>query len=213
MDKTVSRIFSGPLADRNRLVGFTLVEVLIGATLSGFVLAGVLSAFLMMGRMGANIQNYTEIESKARQSLEQFSREVRLAYAIAGTTLNNSSVTLNIPDTTANRTGTGSGAYNVTYTFEAANNQLTRAVNGGTPVPFITGIQLIPGTTSFFKYYRLLNPENFDMGEGYLFNSAVAGIPREARQIEVSFVLQRKSVTVATASNKVLSARFILRNK
>jgi Tfp pilus assembly protein PilW len=213
MDKMDSPISSGRPAERNRRLGFTLVEVLIGATLSSFVLAGVLSAFLMMGRMGANIQNYTEIESKARQSLELFSREVRLAYSIAGTTLDSSTVTLNIPDTTSNRTGTGSGAYTVTYTYDAVNSQLTRAVNSGTAVPFITGIQLIPGSTAFFKYYRLLNPENFEMGKGYLFNSAVATIPREARQIEISFVLQRKSVTVATASNKVLSARFILRNK
>jgi hypothetical protein len=137
---------------------------------------------------------------------------VRLAYAVT-TGFSGTSVTLSIPDNTEIRNGTGTGAYTVTYAFDTANSQLTRAVNGGTASPLVTGIQLIPGSTDFFKYYRFLNPENFDLGQGYLYNSAVATNIREIKQIEINFVLLRKNMTVATATNKVLSARFILRNK
>jgi Tfp pilus assembly protein PilW len=212
MDNMDSQIFSGRRADRRQGAAFTLVEVLIGATLSSFVMIGVLSTFLMMGRMGANIQNYTEIEAKARESLELFSREVRLAYAVESD-FSGTKVTLRIPDTTATRNGTGAGSYIVTYEFDTANSRMTRAVNGGTASPLVTGIQLIPGSSVFFKYYRFLNPENFDLGKGYLYNSAIARTFSEIRQIEINFLLQRKDMTVASATNKVLSARFILRNK
>jgi len=50
---------------------------MIGATISSFLLVGILSTFLLMGRSSANIVNYTQIEAKARQSLELFSREAR----------------------------------------------------------------------------------------------------------------------------------------
>lgn len=209
--------------ERRRQGGFTLVEVLIGATVSSFLLVGVLAAFLMMGRIGANIRNYTEIEAKARKSLELFSREVRLAYDVSS--YSGTSVTLKIPDTTSSRTGTGTGAYTVTYAFDSVNGLFTRT---GPPIDqptgtssttsLITGVQAISGST-FLNYYRYVRQTSTDsLGKGYEegFGDGVSNVAinsREIQQIEVNFLLQRKDVTVATATNKVLSARFILRNK
>ena len=221
MERTASQISFIQPTERRRSRGFTLVEVLIGATLSGFTMVGVLSTFLLMGRTGANIRNYTEIESKARASLEQFSREVRMAYNV--TAYDGTSVTLSMPDTTANRVPTsGSAYYTVTYTFDTTSNSLTRV---GPPITdptatsstttLISGVQLLPGSSAFLNYYRYVNPSDYAVGAGYDGNYTYfpATSAREIRQIEVSFLLQRKDVTVATASNKVLSARFILRNK
>ncbi len=186
---------------------------MIGATISSFLLVGILSTFLLMGRSSANIVNYTQIEAKARQSLELFSREARLAYQVSA--YSNDSVTLHIPDNTSNPRGTGAGAYTVTYAFDTANSRMTRAENGGTAVELVTGVDQVPGT-AFFNYYRYVRPTTYaNVGEGYFtgFTTNTATSAREIKQIEVSFLLRRQNVTVATATNKVLSARFILRNK
>jgi Tfp pilus assembly protein PilW len=172
----------------------------------------------MIGRTGANIQNYTILEANARKALETFSREVRLAYGVAaGAT--NTSVTLNIPDTTSTRNGTGADSYNVTYTFDSTAGTLSRT---GPPIDSPTGasstmvlvknVQQIPTSpaTNFLNYYRYVT------GAGYAggFVSNTASSVTEIKQIEVSFLLKVQSaVNVTTATNKVLSARFILRNK
>jgi Tfp pilus assembly protein PilW len=200
--------------------GFTLVELLIGTTLSGFTMVGVLSTFLLMGRMGASIRNYTEIEAKARASIEQFAREVRMAYAV--TSNSTTSVSLSIPDTTSVRKGTaGTGDYSVTYTFDTVNKLLTRTgppindpTGSSTTSTLITGVQQISGIP-LLTYYRYVNNPTSNPANGYTdgIGTNIAGNVLEIRQIEVSFQVQRTDVTVATANNKVLSARFILRNK
>jgi prepilin-type N-terminal cleavage/methylation domain-containing protein len=196
---------------------FTLVEVMVGAAISSFLLAGVLSTFLFMGRTSANIVNYSTLEETARKALERFSSEVHLAYAV-GTSYSSTSVTLSIPDNTPDRipaNPTANGAYSVTYAFDAANKLLTRSVNGGTAEPFITGIEQVSGVP-FFNYYKYVNAGTVPIpGQGYddAASTNYAGSLKEIRQIEVSFSIRRQNVTVASATNKVLSARFILRNK
>lgn len=199
--------------------GFTLAEVMIGTTLSSFLLVGVLSTVLLMGRSSANIVNYSDIEAKARKSLEQFSRETRIAYDVPS--FSATSVTLSIPDTTSAPKGTGTGAYSVTYSFDTVNKLLTRT---GPPIDnptgtsatttLLTGVQQISGTP-LLNYYRYVKPTSYPVGQGYIdgFSNNTATASREIKQIEVSFLLQKQNVTVAAATNKVLSARFILRNK
>jgi prepilin-type N-terminal cleavage/methylation domain-containing protein len=203
--------------DKDARRAFTLVEVMVGAAISSFLLAGVLSTFLFMGRTSANIVNYTTLEETARKALERFSSEVHLAYAV-GTAYSSTSVTLSIPDNTPNRipaNATANGAYSVRYTFDAANKLLTRSVNGGTPEPFITGIEQVPAVP-FFNYYKYVNAGTIPIpGQGYddAASTNYASNVREIRQIEVTFSIRRQNITVASATNKVLSARFILRNK
>ena len=199
---------------------FTLVEVMIGTSISSFLMVGVLSTFLLMGRTSANIVNYTDIEAKARKSLEFFSREVHNAHAVAS--YSGTSVTLQIPDLSADPHGTGTEAYTVTYAFDAVNKLLTRT---GPPInnpagtsatsTLISGVELVPGMTSFLNYFRYVRQTTYPLGQGYLdgFTTNTAANPLEIKQIEVSFLLKKKDVTVVAATNKVLSARFILRNK
>jgi prepilin-type N-terminal cleavage/methylation domain-containing protein len=200
MEKTASQISFGRRTrrlERRSTRGFTLVEVMVGASLSSMILAGVISTFLMMGRTGANIINYSEIEAGAREGLELFSREARMAYNV--TAYSDTSVTLSIPDTTVNPTG---HAYNVTYAFDSANKQITR--DGAT---FLAGVEQISGMPVFNYYRRVTTGYTGGFTENEVLNAT------EIKQIEVTFQLKRKDVTVATATNKVLSARFILRNK
>ena len=193
---------------------------MIGASISSFLLLGVISTFLLLGRTGANIANYTDIEAKARKSLEIFSREVHNTHAI--TSYSGTSVTLDVPDASVDPHGTGTGAYTVTYTFDTVNKLLTRT---GPPIDdptgtsatttLISGVELVQGMTSFLNYFRYVRQTTYPLGQGYLdgFTSNTAANTLEIKQIEVNFLLKKRDITVAAATNKVLSARFILRNK
>jgi prepilin-type N-terminal cleavage/methylation domain-containing protein len=221
MEKTAFQTFSTtPNRDRSRR-GFTLVEVMVAATISSIILAGVISTFLLMGRTGMSLMNYTEIEAQARKALEMFSREVHNANNV--TAKSPTSVTITIPDKSIDPDGTLAngtalaGAYTVTYTF--ANNKLTRTgppiedpTAASVAVDLVTGVQPISGT-DYLNYYKYVRSTVIGLGYVNGFTTNVADIIAEVRQIEVSFALQRNNVTVAGSTNKVLSARFILRNK
>jgi Tfp pilus assembly protein PilW len=209
MDKTASRISFIPRTKRPQFGGFTLVELIVGATISGFILTGVLTSFLMLGRLSTSVQQYTEIEAKARKSLEQLSRDVRLAYFVNAASA--TSVELWLPDSTSTR---NVHTTTVIYTYDATNSKITRsekAEPSGTAVvtDLVTGVQPITGT-NVFNYYR------YNTAAGYVdgFNTAnVAATTAEIKQLTVDFLLARTRATVTAATNKVLSARFILRNK
>ncbi len=181
---------------------------MVAAGLSGMVLAGVLSAVLMIGRTSANVSNYSELENQARVALELFGRETRMATGV-GTTLSATSVTLYIPSSST------SAAYYVTYAFDPTAHTFTRTDSiTGTPAVLVAGVQQIPGQDQF-KYYRYVSGNYVDTTTDPPSNQITVpgGNPVEVKQIEINFIAQRTTVTVATATNKVLSARFILRNK
>lgn len=196
--------------------GFTIVELMIGATVAGLVMAGVLTTFLMMARTGINLQNYADIEAQSRKALEIFGQEVRAAHEV--TSANATSVTLSIPDASARRDTT---AYSVTYRFDNAAGVLTR--NGpplGQPAGAVSTSLLLTDAhqitdISPFQYFRYVNPVTYPPGHGYAdgFTANIANNVAEIKQIEFNIRVTRESVTVPTASNGVVSARFILRNK
>lgn len=164
--------------------GFTLVEVMIGAALGSFMLTAVLTTFLFLGRSGANIQNYTDMEAQARKALEFFAQDTRQASAI--TWNSTTSVTLIVD------------SIPITYSF--ASSTFSRQVSGNTARPIVTGV------ISFsFKGFSITGTE---IGLGDL---AAAG--RSTKQLQISLSASRTTRTAARATNTVLSARFILRNK
>ncbi len=172
-------------AARRRFRGFTLVEVLISAGLAGFILTAVLSTFLFLGRSGANIQNYNDMEAQARRALEVFAQDVRQASSITwGRT---TQVDLIVDGLL------------VRYLYDSGTNTFFRRSSTGTT-------RLVTGITAFeFKAFNITG------NELSLADLTAAG--RSTKQLQVSLSAARTSRTVATATNTVLSARFILRNK
>src|SRR5687767_5352555 len=81
---------------RARIRAFTLAELLIGSGIATMVMLAVLSTFLMIGRSGANIQNYSEMETHSRRALEELSQDVRMAKDISWTSAQ--SITLVVKD-------------------------------------------------------------------------------------------------------------------
>jgi prepilin-type N-terminal cleavage/methylation domain-containing protein len=166
--------------------GFTLVEVMIGASLSSFILAGVLSTFLFLGRSGANLQSYSDMESEARRGLELFAQDTRQASAITWNSA--TSVTLVV------------NAASITYSFDSGQRIFYRNT-----FPLIKGVTA--GTFSF---------RAFDVAGNEMFVTTVAertAASSSTKQLQISLEASRSNTTVVAATNTVLSARFILRNK
>jgi prepilin-type N-terminal cleavage/methylation domain-containing protein len=163
--------------------GFTLVEVLISSTLASFILAGVISTFLFLGRSGANIQNYNDMESQARRALEQFAQDTRQASSIVWKATD--SVELYVDGST------------ITYKYSSGAFLRNDRV-------ILTGI-----TRFSFKAYNLSGREITGIGTTVTLDNA----GKNTKQLQLSLHASRVSQTVSTATNTVLSARFILRNK
>jgi prepilin-type N-terminal cleavage/methylation domain-containing protein len=173
--------------------GFTLVELLIATSLGSVVLLAVLSTFLFLGRSGANISNYAEMEAQARSALEIFAVDARMAKDV--TWHSTTALTLRIPASGGDRF--------YRYSFDPAAQTLTRQLTGPSPGPaqvLITGVQ-----TFDFRAYKI------NTGEVDFTDLSAAG--RVTKQIQLSLSASRTSSTVTSATNTVLSARFILRNK
>lgn len=172
---------------RHRGRGFTLVEVLIGATLGSFILLGVLTTFLFLGRSGANLRNYSDMESQARKALETFAEDTRQASAV--TWASATSVTLVV------------NSANITYAYASGN--FTRTANGTTTT-------LLSGITTFsFLAYSITGTAITD----YSTATALTTANGLTKQIQISLSAARSTTTVNTATNIVLSARYVMRNK
>jgi prepilin-type N-terminal cleavage/methylation domain-containing protein len=172
--------------------GFTLVELMIAVGLSGFILAGVLSSFLFLGRSGANIRNYSDMEAQARKALELFAEDTR--QASDATWASATSVTLNVD------------GINVVYSYNAGT--FTRTSTSGSTT-LLTGIQAPTRTNPFFRAYSITGDEITDFS-----TAAARSAARNAtKQIQISLSAARRTQTVTAATNIVLSARYVLRNK
>lgn len=184
-----------PLEARRQRRGFTLVELMIGATLSSFILAGVLSTFLFMGRSGANMNSYNDMEAQARKCLEIFAEDVRQANTIIWAS--STTLTLTVPNPS------GVGTISVDYAYDGGTRTFVRRDPVGQRV-------LLSGITVFeFKAYTITGAALTD------FSTVAARTiaNNSTKQLQLSVSCSRTNTTVVDATNTVLSARFILRNK
>lgn len=176
---------------QSRCRGLSLVEVMVGASLASIVLAGVTSTFLFLGRSGANISNYSEMEAEARTGLEYFAQDTRQASDLSWNST--TSVDLVVNGTT------------VTYSYSAADENFSRTVGTTTTV-------LVKGVTVFEFSGYMITGDSVDLTD---LSTAAKRTAASAvtKQLQVYLKASRSSVTVTTATNTVLSARYILRNK
>ena len=208
MDFMTTTTPSRTLDRRRRSAGFTLVEVMVAATLASFILAGILSSFLFIGRSGANVQNYSDMESQARKALELFAEDTRQASAITWLSSNQLRLTVNgKPHTytyasgSLTRTVVSAAATTATILLTGINAPIARTdTNGATCTPFFRGYNINGVELTAIQY---ANPSAGDL----------AAASSVTKQLQISMEASRKSQTVSAATNTVLSARFILRNK
>jgi prepilin-type N-terminal cleavage/methylation domain-containing protein len=196
-----------PLTDRGRaLRAFTLTEVIIASTIGSVIMLGVLTTFLMLGRSAANLVNYNELDTEARRALELFSEDVRMAKEVNWNGVSPSSatsVTLTIPPVAA----AGSDIL-VTYFWDTL-------VGADTYQCFCRRIGTPPPSTQMSNRGTVLvrNVTTFQFNAFKIGGSGPASNALETKQIQLSLTASRSSRTAVTATDMVLSARFILRNK
>lgn len=182
--------------------GFTIVELMIGASLASFILAGVLSTFLFLGRSGANVQNYNDMEAQARTALEYFAEDTRQASGVVW--VDASTVALTV------------GTLTITYQYNPTARRFARQeMVTATGVVNSTRV-LVTGITSFaFSAYKMsIDPLTGTAAVVPLSTAAERTAANgTTKQLQISLEASRTNRTVVAATNTVLSARFILRNK
>lgn len=192
-------MITSTIHSNSRQRGFTLVELIIGATLGSFVLVGVLTSFLMLARSGAGAVSYSVMESQSRRALEEFSQDVRMASDVAWNST--TSLTLLVPN---NYIDLAVPANNnrVTYAYDSTAKTFYRMPGLSTATnPHTTLISNI-STFVFSRYDRVDN----------LIDPSVT-IDTSTKRIQLSMLARTSRTTLVDATNNVLSASFILRNK
>ncbi len=184
-----------PAAARTRR-GFTLVEVMAASGLSSVVLMGVLSSFVLLGQNSYNAANYSMMEAESRRALELFTQEARMADNI--TWNNNYSVTLSVVDV--------AGSSLVTYAYDDNTTGATARCfyrKTGAATSTSTPLVLVRNVSDFaFRRYKIVN------GSDYTATNDL-----ETKQLQIALRTVRTGATTVNATNAVLSARVVLRNK
>jgi len=193
---------------------FSLVEVMIAAALGAVIFTAVMSTFLMIGRSGAVLSNYISMETQARRALEKFGEDTRMSNglsswtSISGTNTA-SSVVLKIPHVSLTDTNVNL----VTYTFNSAGKTFTR-----TEVDTDSS-----GTTTSTTTSTLLTNVTNLVFNGWISGSnpnVPAAFSNQVDELQLALALRvqaneygNSTSAVAAASNFVVSARYIMRNK
>jgi Tfp pilus assembly protein PilW len=168
----------------------------MATTIASMVMTGVLSSFVLMGKNGYNAANYSMMEAESRRALEIFTREARMANNITWNSAN--SVTLTVVD--------GAGNYLVTYTYDPSTTgstaqtfyrRLGAASATGTPQVLVRAV-----SDFAFRRYKVVNGADFS-----------ASNDLETKQLQITLRTVRTGTTTVNATNAVLSARVVLRNK
>lgn len=159
-------------------------------------MTGVLSSFVLMGQNSYNAANYSVMEAESRRALASFTEEARMADNITWTSGN--SVTLSVVNSTS--------TYLVTYAYDtAATGATARSFYRKLGAAGVTGPTqiLVRNVSDFaFRRYKVVNGADY---------SATNDL--ETKQIQITLRTVRAGVTTVNATNAVLSARVVLRNK
>jgi prepilin-type N-terminal cleavage/methylation domain-containing protein len=176
--------------------GFTLVETMIATGISSIVLSGMMSSFVLLGKNSFNAANYSVMESESRRALESFAQDARMADNI--TWNSGSSVTLFLPSPSGNTV--------VTYTYDASTTGPTARTfyrKIGAASSTNPPVVLVRHVSDFaFRRYKVVNGTDF-----------VAANNLETKQLQITLRTVRSGATTVDATNSVLSARVVLRNK
>lgn len=153
---------------------------------------GILSTFLFIGRSSVGLVNYSDMELEARKGLEIFAVDTRQASELYW--VNASTVRLTI------------NGLNVTYSYDSQNRNFVRTDASGRQV-------LLTNVRDFeFRGYQINSNTPIDLSDLNSETKRVAA-SNVTKQIQISLRSVRSAVMVVDATNRVFSARYILRNK
>ncbi len=162
---------------------FTLTELMIVMTLAVILSGAMFASFAFAMRGSFAIANYADMTSEGRRGLEIFARDVRTADDVIDFSETALTLHLKPPDGIP---------YEITYRYDANDETFERVLGGESQI-------LMSDVRQFF--FRRFNLQ----GEPTNKNLETVQI-----QLELSMV---KRVLVRETSEKIVSARFVMRNK
>lgn len=183
---TTTRKLRGPKSRS----AFTLVELLVATGLSGIVLAAVLTSFIFIARAGIALQNYSDMETQARNAMERFAQDARMSSGVEWNTANSVTITIE-------QSGSSSTA---TYAYDSSARTFSRTVGSDTQV-------LITNVRAFAFNAYSIDTQTVSLG------AITAATNLATKQVQISLETERAHSALALSTNKVISARFVLRNK
>jgi prepilin-type N-terminal cleavage/methylation domain-containing protein len=165
---------------------FTLVEIMVVVVLSGLILGGVMSTYIAVLKSSMRLWHYEKMEREANKGLEYFARDVRSARAINWSS--STSITLTVPQVS------GGGDRTVIYSWNNGTKVFAKTENS-VATPLVRDVQAFA-----FNRFNLLQ--------------AAAANDYETNQIQVTMTAAPATNGVyAESSKRVLSARYVLRNR
>jgi prepilin-type N-terminal cleavage/methylation domain-containing protein len=193
--------------------GFTLVEVLMCASIGSFVMLGLLTCFGMIARTGTSLYNYVDMEDQARRGLEKFSEDSRMAKAIDWTS--STSVTLTIP-----HVATDIYSDSVTYWWDATTDTTSPTYQCFLRREVDTNAAGSTTTTTTSTLIKHVQSFQFDRWQAGGATGVQATTNANTDQLQIHLTLRKQgsergstSTAIVAATNLVVSARYILRNK
>jgi hypothetical protein len=167
-----------------------MVELMVAASLGAIIMTAVMSAFLFIGRTSIMLRNYADLETQARNAMETFAQDVRMSSAATW----NSPVSLTIV------VRNGGADKNAVYVYDEDTRTFSRTFDGAT-------IVLISNIRSFaFSAYSIDT-------EPVSLEAPTNATNIATKQIQIALETERVNPVLAITTNKVISARFVLRNK
>lgn len=205
--------------------GFTLVEMLVVVVLSSLVLAGVMAIFLFLTKSQIRSQHYRDMDTEARRALEYLARDMRMASDIqwTGTAATTTKVRLTVPtgwDSSTNSV-VNSWVYYRLVPVPSSNASLRRKLGTqflGRVVTTVGATDPDSDSTADEDQYEPLQGyiatgglefRRFERGDSYI----EASNDWETKQVKLEMKAERSSMLVSQATQYVISARFVLRNK
>ncbi len=168
----------------NARKGFTLTELMVVMTLTVVLGGALFSAFGFIMRSSYAIANYAEMTSEGRRGLEVFARDLRQARDL--TDFSETSLTLLLGSS-------DEMPYEVTYLYDP-NEQVFERYNDGETRVLMRDVQ----DDFRFSAFNLLHEETGNL--------------KEIKQVHLNLSMVQR-VLVRDTSEKVISARYVMRNK
>jgi hypothetical protein len=198
---------------RSARAGFTLVEVMMCAGIGSFVMLGVLTCYGMIARTGTSLYNYVDMEDQARRGLEKFSEDSRMANSITWTS--STQVALTIPHVASD-----SYVDTVTYWWDSTTDTTSPTYQCFRRTEVVTNSSGVTTSTTTTTLIKNVATFQFDRWQAGGATGVQATTNANTDQLQIHLTLRKqgnerntRSTAIVAATNLVVSARYILRNK
>lgn len=174
--------------------GWTLVEMMVATGLFSISSLALGTIFIFSIKSFASMANYASLDRENRAAMDKLTREIRQAKQVTGFVTNSLGNSLSI------RNGDGQ---EVTYSFNLANQQFCRTVNGYSSV-LLTNCNLL----SFNLFQRTPQSGNFGM-----FPITYGNYTQSVKVVQLTWRTSRQIPSGPVNSENIQTARIVIRKQ